>query len=241
MWNYEPHYVTLHDSRFRIELWSMMFWKSLFTLHDITYFARIRELLKSAITWLISSCFFKWEMWSYHHDRAIIHFVLQYDRFFLRKILNHEVKYLELQYYTLHNSINTIEKYVDRKLSQFHTSWFLVLKEIMKCGIVNFMISHFKSSHLMISVLLSSQFLISLVSKEIVKCDIVKFTIPYLKIKVYFSGKHRIVNFMITHFVMSRFSNENVKREIVNFMISYLTISFFYLTRTMHIPLIFRT
>ena len=77
----------------------------------------------------------------------------------------------------------------------------------MKCGIVNFMISHFKSSHLMILVLLSSQFLISLVSKEIVKCDIVKFTIPYFKIKVYFLGKHRIVNFMI----------------------SYLTISFFYL------------
>ena len=160
---------------------------------------------------------------------------------FLRKTLNHEAKNLELQYYTLHNSINTIEKRVDRKLSQFHTSWFIVLKEIMKCGIVNFMISHFKSSHLMIALLLSSQFLISFVSKEIVKCDIVKFTIPYWKIKVYFSSKHRIVNFMITHFVMPRFSNENVKREIVNFIISYLTISFFYLIRTMQIPLIFRT
>ena len=111
----------------------------------------------------------------------------------------------------------------------------------MKCGIVNFMISHFKSSHLMIALLLSSQFLISFVSKEIVKCDIVKFTIPYWKIKVYFSSKHRIVNFMITHFVISRFSNENVKREIVNFIISYLTISFFYLIRTMQIPLIYRT
>jgi len=93
----------------------------------------------------------------------------------------------------------------------------------------------------MISLLLSLQFFISLVSKEIVKCDIMKFTIPYFKIKVYFSGKHRIVNFMITHFVMSRFSNENVKSEIVNFMISYLKISFFYLIRTMQIPLIFRT
>ena len=164
MWNYEHHYVTLHDSRFRIELWRMMFWKSLFTLHDITYFARIRELLKFAITWLISSCFFKWEMWSYHHDRAII---LHYDSFFLKKnFKSWSKKNLELQYYTLHNSINTIEKRVDRKLSQFHTSWFLVLKEIMKCGIVNFMISHFKSSHLMISSLFSSQFLISLVSKR---------------------------------------------------------------------------